>query len=108
TLLIGWWLGNEGWFTLNTDRSLISSTNWQLLAVSFVTTNDVLFWISRPNWVLYSIVIAEIRGVLDGMSLAWDKGIRKLRIQTDSSTAVHFLTDNKKTNHQHSNLVSLY
>ncbi|CAN1290311.1 hypothetical protein LINPERPRIM_LOCUS20638, partial [Linum perenne] len=38
-----------------------------------------------------SVVRAEIRGIIDGMTLAWDKGIRKLRIQTDMLWLFAFL-----------------
>ncbi|CAN1794996.1 hypothetical protein LINPERHAP1_LOCUS20466 [Linum perenne] len=31
---------------------------------------------------------AELKGIIEGMKLAWDKGIRKLRIQSDSKVAV--------------------
>ncbi|CAN1130924.1 Putative ribonuclease H protein At1g65750 [Linum perenne] len=34
---------------------------------------------------------AELRGIIEGMSLAWDKGVRKLCIQTDSKAAVSIL-----------------
>ncbi|CAN1152297.1 hypothetical protein LINPERPRIM_LOCUS28851 [Linum perenne] len=34
---------------------------------------------------------AELKGIIEGMKLAWDKGIRKLRIQSDSKVAVDLL-----------------
>ncbi|CAN1165450.1 Putative ribonuclease H protein At1g65750 [Linum perenne] len=48
---------------------------------------------------------AEIRGIIDGMTIAWNQGIRKLRIQSDSSTAVNLLADAFGSSHQHFSLV---
>ncbi|CAN1254849.1 hypothetical protein LINPERPRIM_LOCUS8787 [Linum perenne] len=38
-----------------------------------------------------SITRAELRGIIDDMRLAWDKGIRKLCIQTDSKAAISLI-----------------
>ncbi|CAN1175634.1 Putative ribonuclease H protein At1g65750 [Linum perenne] len=35
---------------------------------------------------------AELRGIIEGIILAWEKGIRKLCIQTDSRAAVNILS----------------
>ncbi|CAN1148459.1 hypothetical protein LINPERPRIM_LOCUS38102 [Linum perenne] len=34
---------------------------------------------------------AELRGIVEGMKLAWEKGIHKLLIHTDSLAAVEML-----------------
>ncbi|CAN1146436.1 Putative ribonuclease H protein At1g65750 [Linum perenne] len=44
---------------------------------------------------------AELRGIVDGMRLAWDKGVRKLNIQTDSRAAVAILQNESETTHRH-------
>ncbi|CAN1331261.1 hypothetical protein LINPERPRIM_LOCUS35256 [Linum perenne] len=35
----------------------------------------------------------ELRGIVEGMKLAWNKGIKKLRIQSDSKAAVEMLSN---------------
>ncbi|CAN1121366.1 Putative ribonuclease H protein At1g65750 [Linum perenne] len=44
---------------------------------------------------------AELRGIIDGMLLAWEKGVRKLVIQTDSRAAVEILLNDSDLAHRH-------
>ncbi|CAN1276616.1 Putative ribonuclease H protein At1g65750, partial [Linum perenne] len=108
TLLIGWRLGDEGWYTLNTDGTFLPTSS--SAAVGRVIRDDqgrfVLAFAS--NLGSCSIVRAEMRAILDGMVLAWERGIRKLRIQTESASAVQLLTDMRGLLHQHSSLVNLF
>ncbi|CAN1812969.1 hypothetical protein LINPERHAP1_LOCUS26702, partial [Linum perenne] len=39
-------------------------------------------------------------GILDGLNLAWNLGIRKLRVQTDLRTAIYRLCDTGGVEHQ--------
>ncbi|CAN1161707.1 Putative ribonuclease H protein At1g65750 [Linum perenne] len=108
TLLIGWRLGDEGWYTLNTDGSLIPTTS-SAAAGGVIRDDQGRFVLAfSSNLGSCSIVRAEIWAILEGMVLAWDKGIRKLRIQTDSVSAVQLLTDMRGLLHKHSNLVNLF
>ncbi|CAN1824589.1 Putative ribonuclease H protein At1g65750 [Linum perenne] len=49
TQLIGWRLGGEGWFTLNTDGSLPLPCRRRRGAL-FEMTEDTLWWLSLPRW----------------------------------------------------------
>ncbi|CAN1167928.1 Putative ribonuclease H protein At1g65750 [Linum perenne] len=51
---------------------------------------------------------AEIRGIVEGMRLAWERGIRKLSIQTDSRAAVALLTAEDDRLHRHIYLEANY
>ncbi|CAN1256142.1 Putative ribonuclease H protein At1g65750 [Linum perenne] len=55
-----------------------------------------------------SITRAEIRGIVEGMRLAWNKGVRKLAIQTDSKCAVQLLQKIGNNDHQHAALIIAY
>ncbi|CAN1725506.1 Putative ribonuclease H protein At1g65750 [Linum perenne] len=44
---------------------------------------------------------AELRGIVVGMKLAWDKRIRKLRIQIDSKAAADMLLEPGSRNNKH-------
>ncbi|CAN1120866.1 Putative ribonuclease H protein At1g65750 [Linum perenne] len=105
TQLIGWRLGDEGWFTLNSDGSL--HTNSNSAAVGGLIRDDQGRFIVGFATKLgsCSIARAEMRGIVDGMTIAWNHGIRKLQIQSDSVTAVRMLSDALWLNHQHFNLV---
>ncbi|CAN1182371.1 Putative ribonuclease H protein At1g65750 [Linum perenne] len=51
---------------------------------------------------------AELRGIIEGMRLAWGIGIRKLCIQTDSRAAVALLRESAPHNHHHMSLVDQF
>ncbi|CAN1192031.1 Putative ribonuclease H protein At1g65750, partial [Linum perenne] len=55
-----------------------------------------------------SIMRAELRGIIEGMKIAWDKGIRRLCIQTDSQAAVLLLTSNDGRLYRHMSLVEQF
>ncbi|CAI0375604.1 unnamed protein product [Linum tenue] len=40
-----------------------------------------------------SITHAELRGIAHGLRIAWDEGLRKVLLQTDSTTAISLLKD---------------
>ncbi|CAN1133649.1 Putative ribonuclease H protein At1g65750, partial [Linum perenne] len=48
---------------------------------------------------------ADIRAIIEGLKLAWNLGIKKLRVQSDSQTAISLLCNEGHVDHQHSNLV---
>ncbi|CAN1819377.1 Putative ribonuclease H protein At1g65750 [Linum perenne] len=50
----------------------------------------------------------EILGIIEGMKLAWDKGIRRLFIQTNSKATVSLLSSNDGRMHQHASLVEQF
>ncbi|CAN1788923.1 hypothetical protein LINPERHAP1_LOCUS18257 [Linum perenne] len=39
-----------------------------------------------------SIMRTELRGIVEGMKLIWESGVRKLLIHTDSKAAIDLLT----------------
>ncbi|CAN1770919.1 Putative ribonuclease H protein At1g65750 [Linum perenne] len=51
---------------------------------------------------------AELRGIIDGMHLAWEKGVRKLVIQTDSRAAVAILLNDSNRTHRHASIVEQF
>ncbi|CAN1800271.1 Putative ribonuclease H protein At1g65750 [Linum perenne] len=48
----------------------------------------------------------KLRAIVEGMKLAWNKGIRRLRIQTDSKDAVTILSKPYSVNNQHASLIA--
>ncbi|CAN1781229.1 Putative ribonuclease H protein At1g65750 [Linum perenne] len=55
-----------------------------------------------------SIMRVELRGIIDGMLLAWEKGVRKLMIQTDLRAAVEILLNDSDLAHRHASLVEQF
>ncbi|CAN1172287.1 Putative ribonuclease H protein At1g65750, partial [Linum perenne] len=58
------------------------------------------------NLGICSIMRSELRAIVEGMKLAWNKGIRRLRIQTDSKDAVTILSKPYSVNNQHASLIA--
>ncbi|CAN1120226.1 hypothetical protein LINPERHAP2_LOCUS89 [Linum perenne] len=52
-----------------------------------------------------SIMRAELRAIVEGMRLAWDKEVSKLGIQTDSKAAISLPSDPTTQNNQHEGLI---
>ncbi|CAN1820331.1 Putative ribonuclease H protein At1g65750, partial [Linum perenne] len=104
TQLIGWRPGGEGCFTVNTDGSLHRVSN-STAARGLIRDDQGRFILAFASKLGSSIVRAEIWGVIEGMELAWSCGIKQLRVQSDSATAVTLLSNPQQCSHQHSNLI---
>ncbi|CAN1827943.1 Putative ribonuclease H protein At1g65750 [Linum perenne] len=100
---ICWTPAPNPWTTLNTDGSLLSTGLAGAGGVLRTNGGQVICAFS-VNLGRCSITRAEIRGVVEGMQVAWDIGIRKLAIQSDSTTAIRILHDGSRLDHQHANL----
>ncbi|CAN1343203.1 Putative ribonuclease H protein At1g65750 [Linum perenne] len=106
--LIGWRPAEEGWFSLNSEGSLVHNPN-SAAAGGIIRDSDGRFvGAYAANLGVCSIMRAEIRGIVEGMKWAWNKGIRKLRIQSDSKAAVDMLSNRRVSVGQHSNLVEQF
>ncbi|CAN0914173.1 Putative ribonuclease H protein At1g65750 [Linum grandiflorum] len=55
-----------------------------------------------------SITRAEMRGIVEGIKLAWYLGIRRIRVQADSAAAIAILSNSSSLDHQHAILVMQY
>ncbi|CAN1140362.1 Putative ribonuclease H protein At1g65750 [Linum perenne] len=105
TQLVGWQFGRKGWLTLNTDESRYSQT--KVAASGGVLGDDGGNFVGgfTTNLGSCSIMRAELRATYEGMRLTLDKGVSKLRIQTDSKVAISLLSDPSRQNNQHEGLI---
>ncbi|CAN0912818.1 Putative ribonuclease H protein At1g65750 [Linum grandiflorum] len=88
------------WFTLNSDGSVDANGRAAAGGVIRNEHGDISIAFAM-NLGKCSITRAELRGILEGMKLAWSKGIRKLAIQTDSLCALQLLHTLESMDHQH-------
>ncbi|CAN1152719.1 hypothetical protein LINPERHAP2_LOCUS18935 [Linum perenne] len=51
---------------------------------------------------------AELRGIIEGMKIVWDRGVRRLCIQTDSQAAISLLSSKEGRMHRHASLVEQF
>ncbi|CAN1247531.1 Putative ribonuclease H protein At1g65750 [Linum perenne] len=90
--LIGWRPAGDGWFTLNSDGSLYSNPNKAASGGLLRDDNCRFVYAFTANLGICSIMRAELKGTIEGMKLAWDKGMRKLRVQSDSKVVVDMIS----------------
>ncbi|CAN1146170.1 Putative ribonuclease H protein At1g65750 [Linum perenne] len=98
---IVWDPGPNGWITLNTDGSVTHSTD---IAIACGLLRNHLGHCSAAfsaNLGKCSITRGELRGIVHGLDIAWTEGHRKVRIQSDSHTAVNLILRNWLTEFQH-------
>ncbi|CAN0920858.1 Putative ribonuclease H protein At1g65750 [Linum grandiflorum] len=105
TQLIGWRPWDEGWFNLSTDGSLRSPT--KVAAAGGVIRTDTCRFVKAfaANLGSCSITRAEMQAIVDGLKLAWSLGIRRIRVQSDSRTAIAIFAKDSELDHQHAALV---
>ncbi|CAN1170101.1 hypothetical protein LINPERHAP2_LOCUS28790 [Linum perenne] len=93
----------------------LSSSRWKALQVSrevlgLARQAYLIGW--RPaeeafssNLGTCSIMRADLRGIVEGMQLVWNKGTRKLRVQSDSKAAMDMFSISKSGCSTHAALV---
>ncbi|CAN1304300.1 Putative ribonuclease H protein At1g65750 [Linum perenne] len=103
--LIGWRPAEEECFSLNSDGSLYTNPNRAAAGGVIRDANGRFISAFSANLGTCSIMRAELRSIIEGTKLAWDIGIRKLSIQSDSEAAVRLLTSPGNDNNHHSSLI---
>ena len=80
---ISWHPPKWPWCTLNTDGAHKSD---EISTAGGLIRDHLGRWISGFGMVIgsCSITVAELWGLYKGLQLAWDSGIRRLKVETDS------------------------
>lgn len=80
----------EGVFKLNTDGS---RRNSRIAGAGGLIRNSNGEWVNgfSINLGVYSVTMAELWGIYQGLLLAWEIGIRDLLIEADSACAVQMI-----------------
>ncbi|CAN1143084.1 Putative ribonuclease H protein At1g65750 [Linum perenne] len=104
---IAWEPAPDPWCTLNSDGSVNQNGAAAAGGVLRNYEGEILSAYTM-NLGSCSITRAEIRGIVEGMNLAWERGVRHLAIQTDSRCAVQILSNQNNVDHQHAGLVKLF
>ncbi|CAN1853510.1 Putative ribonuclease H protein At1g65750 [Linum perenne] len=101
---IGWKVGPSDCITINTDGSVLQPHSQAAAGEAIRSPDGSLLAAFTTNLGICSITQAEIRGIIEGMKIAWSKGVRKLAIQSDSRCDVQILSKADNTDHQHGSL----
>ncbi|KAL9288897.1 putative ribonuclease H domain, reverse transcriptase zinc-binding domain-containing protein [Arabidopsis thaliana] len=104
---IKWTLPSTGWFKLNTDGA--SRGNPGLATAGGVVRDGEGQWCVGfvLNIGICSAPLAELWGVYYGLHIAWERGIRRLELEVDSTLVVGFLQAGIEDSHSLSLLVRL-
>ncbi|CAN0881907.1 Putative ribonuclease H protein At1g65750, partial [Linum grandiflorum] len=105
---VAWTPAKAPWMTLNIDGSIRNQGNFA--AGGGLLRNkmgNAVFAFSR-NMGKCSITRAELRATVDGLTLAWHHGARKVCLQVDSQCVVQLLSGESLEDHQHATLIASY
>ncbi|CAN1844814.1 Putative ribonuclease H protein At1g65750 [Linum perenne] len=100
-LLVAWRPGDAGWSTLNTDGSRYHGDRSTAIGGVLRDSDGRFARAFCANIGDCSITRAELKAIIVGMKMAWDLGVDRLQIQTDSTTAVSTLLSAVTPTHQH-------
>ncbi|CAN1163084.1 Putative ribonuclease H protein At1g65750 [Linum perenne] len=106
--MIGWRPAEEGWYSLNSDGSLYKNPTSSAAGGIIRDDNGKFIAAFSANLGVCSIMRSELRAIVEGMKLAWNKGVRRLRIQTDSKAAVAMLSKPYNANSQHAGFIEQF
>ncbi|CAN1784065.1 Putative ribonuclease H protein At1g65750 [Linum perenne] len=98
---IAWDPGPPGWIVLNSDGSVLQPSS---KAAAGGLIRDDMGRCSAAyslNFGICSITRAELRGLLFGLQLAWERGHRRVTAQLDSAVAVDLLQASGEITHHH-------
>ncbi|CAN1152718.1 Putative ribonuclease H protein At1g65750, partial [Linum perenne] len=93
---------------LNSDGSLLSQNNRAAAGGLVRDFEGNLITSYVINLGPCSIMRAELRGIIEGMKIVWDRGVRRLCIQTDSQAAISLLSSKEGRMHRHASLVEQF
>ncbi|CAN1128973.1 Putative ribonuclease H protein At1g65750 [Linum perenne] len=98
---IGWVHGPIGWAVLNTDGSVLPQSNSAAAGGLVRDEFGCCLAAFSGNLGRCSITRAELRGLIVGLDLAWEVGIRKLVARVDSTTVINLINAEEEPSHQH-------
>ncbi|CAN1291604.1 Putative ribonuclease H protein At1g65750, partial [Linum perenne] len=98
---ISWEPAPPEWVTLNSDGSVLSESGQAAAGGLIRDYQGHCLAAFSKNLGICSIIRAELRGVVSGLQLAWDRGYRKVQLQIDSQCAVLLLQSDDRTDHLH-------
>ncbi|KAK1584321.1 hypothetical protein Q3G72_031946 [Acer saccharum] len=96
---VSWEPPSEGWIKLNIDGSCDSVSGH--IAVGGIMRNHCKYWMKGfvASKGVGTVIEAELWGLFEGLTVAWNDGIRRLIAETDSLETVQLITNDTNPNH---------
>ncbi|CAN1312660.1 Putative ribonuclease H protein At1g65750, partial [Linum perenne] len=98
---IAWDPGPPGWTVLNSDGSVLQPSGKAAVGSLLRDEMGLCSAAYSLNLGICSITRAELRGMLFGLQLAWERGHRRVVAQLDSAVAVALLEAGGDITHHH-------
>ncbi|CAN1293344.1 Putative ribonuclease H protein At1g65750 [Linum perenne] len=102
---VSWMAAPAPGFTLNMDGSVRLSEQRAVAGGCLRDANGKVADAFASNLGYCSITRAEISGIVIGLERAWEAGVRKVEVQTNSTCAIKLLSKGVLASHQHSSLI---
>ncbi|CAN1823102.1 Putative ribonuclease H protein At1g65750, partial [Linum perenne] len=103
---IAWDLGEAGWVILNTNGS-VYPRDGSATAGGLLRNGDARCLLAFcANLGKASIMKVELRGVIEGLRLAWDNNFRKVAVRVDSMAIISLIRGEDNPTHQHAREVN--
>ncbi|CAN1750621.1 Putative ribonuclease H protein At1g65750 [Linum perenne] len=96
---IAWEPGEEGWVVLNTDGSVKKDCSKAAAGGLIRDANGRCLYAFCFNLGRCSIMRAELRGVIEGLRMAWEEGFRKVKARVDSQAILSLIWGDTSADH---------
>ncbi|CAN1127777.1 Putative ribonuclease H protein At1g65750, partial [Linum perenne] len=103
---ISWEPASPEWVTLNSDGSVLHESGQAAAGGLIRDYQGRCLTAFTMNLGKCSITMAELRGAVSGLQLAWERGYRKIQLQLDSQCAIHLLQGEGLDDHAHAATIS--
>ncbi|CAN1154137.1 Putative ribonuclease H protein At1g65750, partial [Linum perenne] len=103
---ISWEPASPEWVTLNSNGSVLSEFGQAAAGGLIRDYQGRCLAAFTINLGKCSITRAELRGVVSGLQLAWERGYRKIQLQLDSQCVVQLLQGEGLDDHAHAATIS--
>ncbi|CAL1397034.1 unnamed protein product [Linum trigynum] len=106
TVMVGWTPPIHGWVALNVDGA--SNGNPGAAGAGGVLRDGTGNWIAGflANFGTATAILAELWAVFHGLDMAWKKGYRAVRLESDSQLAIQLINNRSDPVHPHATLLS--
>ncbi|CAI0418689.1 unnamed protein product [Linum tenue] len=97
-----------GWIQLQSDGSVLAQTG---AAAAGGLLRDHLGHCVEAftcNLGRCSITAAELKGAVEGLKIAWNRGYRKVHLKMDSTTAIEIIRNRENEDHRHGSIASQF
>ncbi|CAL1393582.1 unnamed protein product [Linum trigynum] len=102
---ISWKPPPPKWVPLNTDGFVHTDTNHAAACGLLRDHTGCCLAAVASNLGMCTITRAELRGVVEGLQLAWNLEHHRIRVDLDSQCAVQLLSSPDASDHQHATII---